>query len=762
MMISGQSGLYPAARLTTVKAATATSEAPRPSSAPTDSAELAAADSSPLTLMTPSLARAAARIEKGLPEHVPGEVIVKLKPDFAFSTAGGALGNFAQEYGGEVGHRFDIPENMFKNFNGEMMVLKLPAGMSTAEAMALMAQDERVEYTASNDIIRVPQTTTGEADGGQTSPGDLNSQLWGLNNEGQTGGKVDSDIDAVEAWSVQTGKNVSANGPLIAIIDTGINYNHEALKGNLWTNPREIPGNGKDDDGNGVVDDVYGFNAAAKNGNPLDDNDHGSHCAGTIGGNGKNSKGLYGVMHNASMMGIKFLTASGSGTLADAVDSVLYASKMGARITSNSWGGGGFNQALYDAFKSSPAMHIIAAGNETNDNDASPAYPATFDLPNVISVAASDHKDQLASFSNWGATTVDLAAPGVSILSSTSGSATEYKSFDGTSMATPHVAGAAGLVVSQFPAITNAELKARLLNSVDKVADFTGKMVTGGRLNVNNALEVDNVAPAGPDDFGVTKARPGQVTVGFTATGDDGDVGQASAYVLKMSNKPIVDGQAGHGQVSFDSLPSLPTGVPGAPGSQESFEVKTPLTSSEQKIYFALKVLDNVGNASALKTASGTVPPAKVVFEDKVDGTPGKFTGTVPWAQVDVAGRGKVWTDSPRGSYGDNADNALTSKTISLANVSGSTLVFDTKFDLETRYDNVHVEVAVPSEPRRGELEWKRLQTFNGTADWATREVDLSAYDGKDVQVRFHLRADSSVGQDGIYLDNIFVAGGDK
>jgi subtilisin family serine protease len=702
---------------------------------------------------------AAAKLESRLPQHVPGEVIVKLKPDFAFSGSDvkSVLGGFAQDYGAEVAHRFDIPDSMVQSFNGEMMVLRLPAGISTAQAMAAMAYDQRVEYAASNDLIAVPQGAESKVEAPTAKPGDLSSQLWGLNNEGQTGGVRDADIDAPEAWAVQTGKGQSANGPLIAVIDTGINYNHEALQGNIWTNPGEIPGNGKDDDGNGVVDDVHGYNAAAKSGNPLDDNDHGSHCAGTIGANGKNSKGLYGVMHNANLMGVKFLDRSGGGNLADAVDSLLYASKMGARITSNSWGGGGYNQALYDALKSSPAMHIIAAGNEGNNNDARPTYPATYDLPNVISVAASDHKDQLAGFSNWGANTVDLAAPGVSILSSTSGGSNEYKSFDGTSMATPHVSGAAGLIVSQFPQISNPELKARLLNSVDRLNEFAGKTLSGGRLNVSNALEVDSIAPGAPSDLGVSTARAGRVMVSFTAPGDDGNSGKAASYILKMSDRPIIDGKAGTGQVSFDSLPSLPVGLPGPAGTRESFEFKAVRSSSEQKVYYALKVLDNVGNSSRLQTASGTVPAAKVAFEDKVDGNSGNFTPEQEWAQVDVPGRGKVWTDSPRGKYRDNADSSLTSRTISLNNLVGSTLVFDAKTNLEDRFDNVFVEVAVPAEANNGELQWKKAETLTGTADWASREVDLSAYDGKDVKVRFRLKADTSVGQDGIYLDNILI-----
>lgn len=485
--VTPNAGVYQAKATGSVKAAATGEE----TAVPSDSSQVNFSKGGVnVASLLASTSEAAAAIADTLPPHVEGEVIVKLKPDFAFSSSdtSGLLGGFAQDYGGEVTHRFDIPQNMFKTFNGEMVVVKLPAGMSTAEGMAAMAKDPRVEYAASNDLVSVPPLETEETPAEvEAKPETLNKQLYGLHNEGQTGGTADADIDAPEAWDIQTGKNQAQNGPLIAVIDTGINYNHVALKSNVWTNPGEIAGDGIDNDNNGVVDDVHGYNAAAKTGDPLDDNDHGSHCAGTIGANGES--GLYGVMHKANMMGVKFLTASGGGTLQGAIDSVLYATKMGARITSNSWGGGGFNQALYDAFKASPALHVVAAGNERNNNDARPAYPATFDLPNVISVAATDHNDQLARFSNYGATTVDLGAPGVNILSSTSGSDTETKIFSGTSMACPHVSGVAGLIVSEYPSISNEELKARLLETVDKKPQLDGKVATGGRVNAHAALQ---------------------------------------------------------------------------------------------------------------------------------------------------------------------------------------------------------------------------------------------------------------------------------
>lgn len=760
--LNTQSRVFSAMR-NPASSAPAESNAASNAAGPSDSAQISAQSSGVnVAALLAETADEAASLAKKLPEHVQGEVIVKLKPDFARATPDtvGTLGGFAEEYGGKVLQKFDIPDNMYKSFNGEMVRMKLPAGMSAAEAIAAMGKDNRVEYAVTNDIIKagpVEETTSNETAG---KPDNLNTKLWGLHNEGQTGGTADADVDAPEAWGIQTG-NGGANGPLIAVIDTGINYNHEALKANVWTNPGEIAGNGIDDDNNGVVDDVHGFNAAADNGDPLDDNDHGSHCMGSIAGSGEGSKGLFGVMHNAQVMGVKFLTGNGGGTLADAIESVLYSTKMGARITSNSWGGGGFNQALYDAFKASPAMHIIAAGNESNNNDSRPAYPATFDLPNVISVAATDHNDNIARFSNYGATTVDLAAPGVDVYSATSGSSTEYKSFSGTSMATPHVTGVAGLVVSQFPEISNEELKARLMNTVDRKSQLAGKMVTGGRVNAFNALEIDEVAPGTPGDLAVASAKAGKVELSFTATGDDGNVGQASAYVLKVSDKPIVDGEAGEGQVSFNDAPSVPVGAPGAAGTTENLAVKTRLSGSEQKLYFALKVQDNIGNLSGMTATQATVPPASVAFEDNVDGAAQNFFPEGTWAKVDAEGRGKVWTDSPEGSYDKDANSSLMSRQISLANLENSTLVFDAKTDLESGYDFVHVEVAEAT-GNREQPNWVEVAKLNGASDWGTNEVDISAFDGKEVNVRFRLKSDSSVNQDGIYLDNFVIAGASK
>jgi len=291
-------------------------------------------------------------------------------------------------------------------------------------------------------------------------------------------------IQAEKAWDLTLGDKEI----IVAVIDTGIDYTHPDLKNQMWVNEKELNGEeGVDDDENGFIDDIYGYDFSNDDGDPIDDHNHGTHCAGVIGAE-HNKKGTAGVNANIKLMGLKFLAKSGSGTAAGAISSVLYAVNNGAHILSNSWGGGNSSQAMIEAIEYAQekgVLFIAAAGNESNNNDAKPSYPASYKIDNVISVAASDSKDKMASFSNYGETSVHIAAPGVNIYSTVKDG--RYKSYSGTSMACPHVAGALALLMSH-EVLTISEAKERLLKTSDYLPNWEEKVVNAGRLNLYNLL----------------------------------------------------------------------------------------------------------------------------------------------------------------------------------------------------------------------------------------------------------------------------------
>lgn len=307
-------------------------------------------------------------------------------------------------------------------------------------------------------------------------------KLWGMNH---FGGR---DIDAVEAWRFFPAP--PSNNVVVAVIDTGIDYTHQDLKERMWTNPNEIPDNGIDDDGNGIIDDVYGADFANDDGDPFDDQMHGTHCAGTIAGHGNNAEGVAGVAWvGVRLMALKFLSASGGGRTSDAIKCLNYAVAMGAKITSNSWGGGGSSSAMRVAIERAQragVMFIAAAGNEGSDNDAIPHYPSNYAPSNIISVASTTKTGSLSSFSCYGKESVDVAAPGSGIYSTVPGG--KYASLSGTSMATPHVSGLAALIWLFRPQLTMPQIIEIILDSATREDALQNSSATGGRINARSAL----------------------------------------------------------------------------------------------------------------------------------------------------------------------------------------------------------------------------------------------------------------------------------
>ena len=312
---------------------------------------------------------------------------------------------------------------------------------------------------------------------------------WALNNSGQDGGKEKADLDAIKAWQTTKG----SEDVVVAVLDTGVDYNHEDLVGNMWIRPKNVPA--YTDDELGTFNDINGYNGTDRLTDPMDDNGHGTHCAGIIGAKGDNGIGISGINWHIQIMPLKFLGRGGSGSTGDAIEAINYAidrKKHGVniRIISASWGSTANSKALEDTIRAAGdagILFVAAAGNDNSNNDRRPHYPSNYNLPNVISVAALDRNDQLAGFSNFGVKTVHVAAPGKDILSTWLGDA--YREASGTSMATPYVSGVAALIVANNPDITIEKLRETILGSVDKLDSLKGKVATGGRICAFNALQ---------------------------------------------------------------------------------------------------------------------------------------------------------------------------------------------------------------------------------------------------------------------------------
>jgi len=409
------------------------------------------------------------------PAAAPAELLVRFRSDASKA----AINQVHSALGARVLRTFQIVPNL--------QLVRVPAGV--AEARELYEKDPTVLYAEPNYVYRIAQQATLTPDDSQFS------QLWALHNTGQTGGTPDADIDAPEAWDISTG----SSDVVVATIDSGVDYNHPDLADNVWRNTPECNGiPGIDDDHNGFVDDCYGVDMANNDSDPLDDHGHGTHVAGIIGARGNNSVGVVGVNWNVQIMACKFLNSSGSGFTSDAIRCLEYVKLMKDRgvnivATNNSWGGGGYSQALYDAIAahmSAGILFIAAAGNNGRDNDTSGVYPASYYLPNVIAVAATDHNDDLATFSsggsNYGAHTVHVGAPGKSILSTTPNNT--YSTFSGTSMAAPYVTGLAALLKAYNPAWDWIAIRNLILSSGDALLALQEKTVTGRRINAYQAV----------------------------------------------------------------------------------------------------------------------------------------------------------------------------------------------------------------------------------------------------------------------------------
>ena len=477
-------------------------------------------------------------------EFDAGKIIVKLEDD--------ANQEDLEELNGETGAEVeeDLPQS-------DVNVVDLPEDLSVNEAVEVYEDDPDIEYAEPDYLLEPLQA--------KSANDSYYPRLYGLNNTGENGGTADADIDAPEAWGTTTGSPET----VVAVIDEGVDVKHPDLQGNIWTNTDEVAGNGRDDDRNGYVDDVNGYDFANDDASVYDPDpvsgkgdEHGTHVAGTIAAEGNNNRGVTGVNWRARIMALKFLGANG-GYVSDAVEAINYAVANGAEISNNSWGGEGFSRSLNDAIARADAsnhLFLAAAGNSGVNTDNTKHYPSGYTNPNVVSVAATGNGDRLASFSNFGANTVDLAAPGVGILSTLPDNG--YGSFSGTSMATPHVTGVAALLKSQNPNLDDADLKAKILQSAEKKDNLRGKMVTGGRLNAAAALGTRASAPPEASVATRLSATASRATIGYgSRISFSGRLSTASGRAV--SGKRVIVEQLPAGSRRYFSVGSATTAVDG-------------------------------------------------------------------------------------------------------------------------------------------------------------------------------------------------------
>jgi len=414
-------------------------------------------------------------------DYVPGELIVKFKSQSGSSKQSGQFSKMQSQ------------GLALKSSYGKMNIqhFAMKPGSDVLAKVRELKNDPDVEYAEPNWILRKSDLTN-QPLGQPVTLSDIQVNIQAAGSYSQS----NAPTQTTQAWAIERTLAQYSEKPVVAVIDTGVDYNHDIFKnsGAIWTNSREVPNNGIDDDGNGYIDDVRGWNFFGNNNNPMDDDSHGTHCAGIILGVGQD---IFATTMEASrirIMPLKFLGADGSGSTSSAISAIYYAVNNGAQVISNSWGGGGYSQALYDALAYAYNNRVFlaaAAGNSAKNNDTTAMYPANYVIPSQISVGATSDSDSLASFSNFGKSTVHLTAPGVYILSSipTVGSpSNRFAYMSGTSMATPYVAGLAALVMREAPSLTGYQVKNVIMNNLDIVSGLSSKIVSSGRVNAYRAV----------------------------------------------------------------------------------------------------------------------------------------------------------------------------------------------------------------------------------------------------------------------------------
>ncbi|KPJ64176.1 hypothetical protein AMJ44_13240, partial [candidate division WOR-1 bacterium DG_54_3] len=628
----------------------------------------------------------AARIS---PEYAPGEVIIKFKSAATITSA--SINALLQKHKVKKAEKIfkakkdkiraqRAPKNAMVPDLSNIYKLKVPDNTDILAIVKELNASPNVEYAEPNYIYQVCAAPNDPYYSSSGSWGQAYDDLWGLKS-----------ISAEMAWDICTG----SSDIVVAVVDTGVDYEHEDLSTNIWSNPAEIAGNGIDDDGNGYVDDVKGWDFHNSDDDPMDDNGHGTHCSGTIAGLGNNNIGVVGVVWTGKIMPLKALSAYGGGYTSSLAAALEYAAYNGADVINNSWGGYGSSQLIEDAVNYAHSLGCVVVAAAGNDDDDVDNYtPAR--LANVIAVASVGHNDLKSDFSNWG-TKIEVAAPGgdssdgdlqqkyVNILSLRANGTdlygygglhivgTNYYRVRGTSMACPHVAGLAALILSNKPGFTNEQVRQVLWESADDLGDPGRDIYYGhGKINAYRALQIDNVLTAPrfydtPNDF-------------------DGD------FVLSWSE--AIDGNGIAGYELQESIPS-----PVFSDDAEAGDAKWDLSG------FSISTNESLSSSHSFYSGAG-----------------------------------------------DYLDNSMTVKNPVSVPAGGGNLSFWCYYEIETYYDNAYLQISTDK------IFWETIATFTGSQKtWQKKSYDLSQYAGESIYIRFRYQTDFIYYFEGFYADDIRV-----
>lgn len=480
-------------------------------------------------------------------EYVPGEILVKLK--------GSSKGIASQAFVGKaVTEKAMVLKGSFSSLNLHYFALK--AGQSVDSALAELQADPDVQFAEPNYIFR--QQSAGVE--GEPVPMDQVRAQAAAQNSAQGSdysssssySQTSANIQLAQAWAAET---AGLDAPIVAVIDTGISSGHSVFtqSGAIWTNSREIPNNGIDDDGNGYIDDVHGWNFVANNNSPEDDDGHGTHVSGIVLGTTQDVMATPMAPAKIRIMPLKFLDANGSGTTSNAVRAIYYAVNNGAKVLNNSWGGGGYSESLLQAMAyayDKKVVFVAAAGNASNNNDASATYPANYNVPNVMSIAATSDADAMASFSNYGRATVHVGSPGVSIYSTFPNNT--FGRASGTSMAAPFISGLAALIVRESPNMTGYQVKNLIFQNSVGISSLVNRTTTQSRMNVYRGIMAAKGASVAPDQpaYDTSSMRNPASEIDSTAAAGCGLVGS----LIKGGGSGLGGGNSPQGNAAFFGL----------------------------------------------------------------------------------------------------------------------------------------------------------------------------------------------------------------